>query len=1795
MMMGLAAPLFPLSHLSQGNSGLPSLLLTDCTYEATSAFLRAATQTPPDLNALRAAVRAGADVTAELRARDDGAGRPYLSPSARRGADAQRGKRSACLHCTALLVLSLINNPLLNVSGISSVAGQGRGGGNCHHLCFYLLDIYLSFLMFSGKYSPTLANTNEHKQRRRRQVSLQDALFYASCGLAAEEEQTLLDAVQTRLRVLSDFPLFWFCVVFFSTYPAAALAPTPRTVSLPVSLAKAPASPRGITRRPILHCLVSYIPPSLQPQRAVGLFLPHNTQVQYSDPVDPRTAGELGRDAAAFCMSIQLPTFSSGGASGAGGGPPNMSLTLSHGPLQLAYHLLQPLQLAYHRLLQPLQLAYHHPCSWRTLQPLQLAYHHPLQLAYHRLQPLQLAYHHPLQLAYHRLQPLQLAYHHPLQLAYHLLQPLQLAYHHPLQLAYHHPLQLAYHLLQPLQLAYHHPLQLAYHRLQPLQLAYHHPLQLAYHLLQPLQLAYHLLQPLQLAYHLLHPCSWPPAAPPVLPVSVEEWSRIEAACRERIPSETQQRYLSVDEMIREQVLKLFVECNYDVLTLLTSVVKSLQHIGRHDVGLLRNENNTAFTLTQSIAYGGRGADPRLPLVERRRREVAESVARINAAGGAAPSGVLGVTPEIPSAPSAQHPTDTGVFRKTAYEQILDSLAAYRSTVAGRVPGRPQRVPGPAGRLPSAGRSRSRSRSRQPAGCPDSFNGNYILSRGGVTAVPHHCIESQLFQEHCIKTQHLMFEGIIRRCVAFFRLLGLRGLLPMGNSFGRFPPSSLYFSCFVLPPMRLLHDCHWLLSSSQSLFFFLFFFLGKGGGKKRKGRQVEAFAAASKLLQNRKKSLRITTRQPLLCVSRLSGSSFAHPSTYPGWGAMLPVPGASPTSPRFEVRHKVYALLQGTYRHAVVTDVGVDTATHEPIYYVHYVDQDSRLDRWLPARDVRERHQGRGPHHAKGAAVPHFTSIRQRVQLTAASPLTGGGAEWSRPPSTGPQSSPRTAPGGPASPASPLADLTGLAPMGVGVPTAGSPSVASPVLSAAPSKGGGGAAGTQRISTVRARRDSSFFSRTKNIHSICIGPHEVETWYFSPYHLARPAVHQGLRQAVEGDSGRGRVTTLTAPPPPSGPPPSAAASSFGSAGTCDAPATVPSTFPPPSLAAPATAAPATAAPDALAVSAVTQGFALHLCPYCLHPFLDHEAVVRHLCLTCERHPPGNEVYRDPVRRLVVLEMDGKLEPTFCEHLALLSKLFLEHKALDHDMTPFLFYTLCGIEPHGLPVLGYFSKEKINPDQYNLSCILVLPQYQGRGVGRFLIEMRKGGHPEKPLSDLGAKLYGSYWGDAVLMAMARAAEEGHCATVDYLVQATSMTQADILRTLQLLGLVTNVSTPSSCGAGAGAGAGAGGVGGVLPSAAAGLSSSTALAAAGPGSSGGAGAGDSGSTATTPCCVVSAEALQRCSAKRRRREADVSTCVFFPHLLHWRPEQYEHLSIERPRTIYTALDVDAKARRHGGATEEGGAEGGPAARRLKTENTKRTSSTYPARTIRSPASVSGVCLVESCLFFLRTLLEVYRLPLPMQRFFMRSLVLPRAALRSTVAPPSLVTGRRLVSEKAAACDTAAAGAKPAPPEVTSRTPTPQRLEEIANTFSQLTLREITELQRLLFKKLGHSDDFYEKALLQGLGGGGGGGGVQAAPAAAAAAAAAAAPTAAAAPPPKPEKKKVEKLTSDVKLGPYAPEIKIKLIKELRTVTSMSIADAKKAVEKCPGLVATNLSKADADKLKTAFEKLGAKVELL
>lgn len=570
-------------------------------------------------------------------------------------------------------------------------------------------------------------------------------------------------------------------------------------------------------------------------------------------------------------------------------------------------------------------------------------------------------------------------------------------------------------------------------------------------------------------------------------------------------------------------------------------------------------------------------------------------------------------------------------------------------------------------------------------------------------------------------------------------------------------------------------------------------------------------------------------------------------------------------PIYEARQKVYGLLNGTFHPAVVLEVGLDANSDTFLYYIRYVEQDSRMDRWLSASQLKERYHGRlqqsqqqslTSSSAQSMTVSGVTTRRQSVAAAAAA------AEKASVMNDGCVGSPVT-------------------PLMAGA--------ASSWASWSSAKGGGVAASMHsvKISTQRARKDSAFFSRTKNIHSICMGGYEVETWYFSPYYLSRPELLQRLHATA---AMCGEDVTLASQVPAQqgcidgtycvktesgsehdGPSHTRKESlhhssddnNFFSRGSItvedhiseqDRHAWHPTGS---ARSSGASASDARKPPKRWPVA--NKSLQLHICPFCLRPFLEHDSVLRHLQQDCLRHPPGNEIYRDPVRQLIVLELDGKLHPTFCEHLALLSKLFLEHKALDHDMTPFLFYVLCAIQPHGLEVLGYFSKEKQTPEMYNLSCILVLPQFQSRGIGRFLIELsyeisrREGkvGTPEKPLSDLGEKVYLSYWSDTVMMALSRAHEEGHCITLDYLVQATSMMLTDVVRALHHLRMWV---------------------------------------------------GDQ--------LCVSEESLQRCFTKQVHREKNVKNYTFYKHLLSWSPSMYEEWHVDPPPTQFVGILVDVTA---------------------------------------------------------------------------------------------------------------------------------------------------------------------------------------------------------------------------------------------------------------------------------------------
>jgi len=139
---------------------------------------------------------------------------------------------------------------------------------------------------------------------------------------------------------------------------------------------------------------------------------------------------------------------------------------------------------------------------------------------------------------------------------------------------------------------------------------------------------------------------------------------------------------------------------------------------------------------------------------------------------------------------------------------------------------------------------------------------------------------------------------------------------------------------------------------------------------------------------------------------------------------------------------------------------------------------------------------------------------------------------------------------------------------------------------------------------------------------------------------------------------------------------------------------------------------------------------------------------------ERHPPGNEIYRNG--NLSMFEIDGNEERFYCQNLCYIAKLFLDHKTLYYDVDPFLFYVMCEVDACGFHPVGYYSKEKYSDVGYNLACILTFPSHQRKGYGRFLIAFsyeltkkeEKVGSPEKPMSDLGQQAYKPYWTSTIV---------------------------------------------------------------------------------------------------------------------------------------------------------------------------------------------------------------------------------------------------------------------------------------------------------------------------------------------------------------------------------------------------------------------------------------------------------------
>ncbi|KAA8911027.1 hypothetical protein FN846DRAFT_937042 [Sphaerosporella brunnea] len=197
--------------------------------------------------------------------------------------------------------------------------------------------------------------------------------------------------------------------------------------------------------------------------------------------------------------------------------------------------------------------------------------------------------------------------------------------------------------------------------------------------------------------------------------------------------------------------------------------------------------------------------------------------------------------------------------------------------------------------------------------------------------------------------------------------------------------------------------------------------------------------------------------------------------------------------------------------------------------------------------------------------------------------------------------------------------------------------------------------------------------------------------------------------------------------------------------------------------------------------------LWICEFCLKYMNSEYVCWRHKLKCPAKHPPGDEIYRDGT--ISVFEIDGRKQPVYCQNLCLMAKLFLGSKTLYYDVHPFLFYVMTERDDKGMHLVGYFSKEKREGSQNNVSCIITLPIHQRKGYGNLLIDFSylltrvegRTGSPEKPFSDLGLVSYRNYW---KLKLCYELRHQKDSITIGQLSQRTGMTTDDIICGLESL---------------------------------------------------------------------------------------------------------------------------------------------------------------------------------------------------------------------------------------------------------------------------------------------------------------------------------------------------------------------------------------------------------------------------
>ncbi|KAI0979074.1 hypothetical protein GJ496_011863 [Pomphorhynchus laevis] len=212
--------------------------------------------------------------------------------------------------------------------------------------------------------------------------------------------------------------------------------------------------------------------------------------------------------------------------------------------------------------------------------------------------------------------------------------------------------------------------------------------------------------------------------------------------------------------------------------------------------------------------------------------------------------------------------------------------------------------------------------------------------------------------------------------------------------------------------------------------------------------------------------------------------------------------------------------------------------------------------------------------------------------------------------------------------------------------------------------------------------------------------------------------------------------------------------------------------------------------------------LYFCDCCLRVFTTGIQFNRHRQKCTQDTPPGTVIYKHN-DNVILFEVDAAVHTQYCQNVCIIARRFLNHKTVHEHVQPFMFYILAinfasqqqiGNGDRQWKMAGYFSKMKVNDNEHNLSCLVILPPFMGQAFGTLLIDLsykmseieQKVGTPERPFTDFGLCAYRSYWTEKIFEVLLESKNFDNL-NIQSISQLLYIHQNDIVETLQFHKLV------------------------------------------------------------------------------------------------------------------------------------------------------------------------------------------------------------------------------------------------------------------------------------------------------------------------------------------------------------------------------------------------------------------------